>query len=528
MTTRFPRPLRAAASIALAVAILAACGGPASRHSAAAPTGEPVAGGTLTVIMANEPPQLDPAVMTNSWPTHSGQGNALYGELLTNDPGTGEIRPGTAQSLTTTDGTTWTLTLRPGVRFSDGTPLDAEAVKFNWDRMKDRRMAAASNATAAGRIVASTVIDPTTLQLTLVEPSQHFGQDIVTSALTFIASPTALRAGPEAFNANPVGAGPFVLESWVRQDRMVLRKNPTYYDAPRPYLDGLVIRVDTDQQRRLTSLQSGEVDMVIGTSDEYIARAEQELGLVVTPQPLSGATAIIFNTVKPPLDDVRARQAIVLAVDRDAVNQAAYGGAATVPTTLMSETSPFYAPDIAFAAPDRERAQQLFDELAAEGRPVELTLTGTVAAEGSRTVQAVQAQLSTFRNVRAEVETLDLAAWYAKLGGGDFEASVYGFPMVDPEPFLSRFFTTGSGSSYTKLSDPELDAALAAAANSSDTAFRRDQYRRAQERLVADVPFLAYSRPTAAMISAEDVGGIRFYGQGAPVFDGLWLDRPDS
>jgi peptide/nickel transport system substrate-binding protein len=520
--------LRVAASAALlAAALVAGCGAPAATGSAAAPTGEPQPGGTATVIMANEPPNLDPAVMTNSWPTHAGQGNALYGELLTNDPATGEIRPGMAESVSTTDGTNWTLELRPGLRFSDGTAVDAEAVKFNWDRMKDRRIAAASNATAAGRVVSSTAVDPTTLQFSLVAPSRHFGQDIVTSAMTFIASPTALRAGPEAFTANPVGAGPFVLESWVRQDRMILRKNPTYFDAPRPYLDSLVIRVDTDQARRLTALQSGEVDMVIGTSDEHTKRAEQ-MDLVVTHQPLSGATAIIFNTAKAPFDDVRARQAMVLAVDREAINQAAYAGAATVPTTLMSEASPFYAPDVAFASPERERAQRLFDELAAEGKPVDVTLSATVAAEGSKTVQAVQAQLLTFQNVRAEVETLDLAAWYAKLAAGDFTASIYGFPMVDPEPFLSRFFTTGSGSSYTKLSDPELDAALAAGANSDDPAARKDLYRKAQERLVEDVPFIAYARPSVAMISAKNVGGIAFYGQGAPKFDGVWLDTSDS
>ena len=517
---------------ALVAVVAAGCGGgdggdgSLGGGSAQAASGEPQPGGTARIIVPNEPANLDPATFNNSYTTAGLLGNALFGQLLRNDPETGEIQPGIAESLTTEDNTTWTLKLRPGVKFTDGTPFDAAAVKYNWDRLKDPAVGAGTSASAAAAIASTTVVDDLTLTFTLARPSAHFGQDIVGTAggMNFIASPAALEKGREEFNRNPVGAGPFVMDSWTRQSQMVLKKNPDYYDAPRPYLDELIVRVDSDMGRRLQSIQAGEADLVIGTNDDHAFRAEQA-GLVVTRQPLNGGNMLIFNMTKPPFDDLRARQAIHYAIDRQLVNDAAYGGRATVPETLMVEGTPFHEPDLKFPTTDREKAQQLFDELAAEGKPVEFTIIIVQAADGAKVAQSFQAQLEAFENVKVHIETLDISTWFTRLATGDFGASIYGVISVDPEPGLSRLVRSDSPTNYMKLNDPEIDAAIDRAAVTTDTAERKAAYRTVQQRLIEQLPFISYVRPTASLISTPKVGGIEVYGQLSPRVDGLWLDR---
>jgi peptide/nickel transport system substrate-binding protein len=513
----------------LGAVVVAGCGGGGAATGAAAtgPTGEPRSGGSLTLIMPNEGTNLDPAQLNNVYTHGSAYGNALYGQLFTNDPVTGELLPGMAESIETADGTNYTLKLRPGLEFSDGTPLDAAAVKFNWDRMHDPKTALAVNLSTASSVATTTAVDATTLTFVLARPSAQFGQDIVNSALTFIGSPTALAEGPEAFTANPVGAGPFVLKSWTRGDKMVLARNPTFYDAPRPYLDELVIRTDPDMGRRLQTLQAGEVDAVMGTTDEH-NRIATESGLLVTREPLNGTNMLIFNLAKPPFDDLRARQAVFAAVDLEMVNQTVYAGDATVPATLMGEGSPFYDPALTFPTPDKARAQQLFDELAAEGKPVEFTLLTTLAGDANKIAQSFQAQLQAFPGVTVQVESLEQTAWFTRLASNDFGASVYGVLLVDPEPQLGRLVGSDSPSNFGKFNDPETDAAIAVGRTSTDPEARVQAYRTVQQRIIEQLPFIGYARPPVALVSNPDVGGVTFYGGGSPRVDTLWIEPEGS
>src|SRR5690606_35784996 len=190
-------------------------------------------------------------------------------------------------------GATFTLTLRPDLVFSDGTLLDAEAVAFNWNRHRDP--AVASNALAQASQIASTeVVDETTLTITMRTPNPHFAHAITSSSLNWIASPTALAKGPEAFNAEPIGAGPFVLTEWARQDRMELERNPDYWDAQRPYLNGITLITVSDVNQRTNVLTSGAVDLVAESSWSALTRAEQA-GLSTQIVPEGGGQYIALN-----------------------------------------------------------------------------------------------------------------------------------------------------------------------------------------------------------------------------------------
>ncbi len=210
--------------------LLSACGASGtdtgSQTSVGAEDGDPVAGGTADVLQPAEPRSLDPASLSNTFSHQPVVGNALYGTLMINNLDTFEIEYKMATDFSTADGgTTFTLTLQPGLTFTDGTPLDASAVKFNWDRLRDPALGSTAIRQAA-QVTNSEVVDPTTLTITLAAPNPHFPQGMLGTSMNWIASPAALQKGQAAFDENPVGAGPFTLTEWTRQSVIELEKNP--------------------------------------------------------------------------------------------------------------------------------------------------------------------------------------------------------------------------------------------------------------------------------------------------------------
>ncbi|WP_156036318.1 ABC transporter substrate-binding protein [Blastococcus sp. URHD0036] len=509
--------------------ILAGCGsddsgGDGVDASGEQASGDPVEGGSLTYVTVSEPANLDPASLSNSLITNSVYGNALYGQLLEITP-EGEVEYGLLESLENQDNTTWIATLREGLTFSDGTPLDAEALKFNWDRDKDRTVASSQTVASASAIASTTVVDEQTLEVTLAKPTAQLPS--VLMAINFVGSPTALAAGPEAFTANPVGAGPFTMDSWSRGDRMVLSKNPDYWDAPKPYLDELVIRANPDDNQRYNSLQAGEVDLMVGNNYET-AQLAGDGGFTVLPAGFSGFTNLEFNFSKAPFDDPRAREAISLAIDRQALIDTLYGGAGEEPpTSILRDTSPLYDDSVTFPEADPERAQELLDELNADGKPLSFTISSSNNSDTARAAEIMQAQLQEFENLTVEIEPQESASWFGRLAQNDYEATIYGAAFVDPSPVIDTLVGTGSATNFTRLSDPEIDAALEQGRLSDDTAERQEAYATVMQRMVDLSAMVVYTWSPAFILTSEEVGGIRFYGSGSTPVDGLWIN-PDA
>ncbi|MGC7101496.1 ABC transporter substrate-binding protein [Amycolatopsis lurida] len=490
---------------------------------AGGPAGDPVAGGSATILTITEPRSLDPASLSNAWAFHSVLGNALYGTLMTNDSKSNEIQYRMAESFTTKDnGATFELKLRQGLIFSDGSPLDAEAVKAGWDRVADPATGSSSIREAA-TINGTRVVNPTTLEVTLWTPVPHFAQSVVVSALNWIASPAALKAGQQSFDANPVGAGPFTLKSWTRQDKIELVKNPEYRDAPKPYLDAITLRAVPDTTQRLNTLTSGGAQVAIDTNWRSIDQARQR-GFPVDVQPLGGGQGLMMNTRRAPFTDVRARQAIAAALDLNALNVSVYNGKGEVPRTLFPESSPFYA-DIPLAGTDREKAQRLFDELAAEGKRVSFTFTGYPTPEAKGTAEGVQAQLSAFGNVDVHIRTVDLAETAAIYAARDFDMIISSVLPTDPEPQLWNVLHGQSRANNSGIDDPRMNEALQTGRTAASTEERKTAYEVVQERMAELVPVLLYNRASPAVETAPDVHGVVQYGQGSLLPEELWIKK---
>ncbi len=517
------RRLTLAVLFATTLMLVTACGGGGDVASGGAPTaeGEPVPGGSAQIIQLAEPQSLDPAALSNTWAHMATLGNALYGTLITNDQATLETQYKMATDFVTTDGgKTFDLTLRPGLTFTDGTPLDAAAVKFNWDRLKDRSLG--SNATRYAILVENTeVVSPNVMKATLVDPNPQFAETLVASSMNWIASPTALQKGSQSYAEHPVGAGPFSLVNWTRQAEIELEKNPNYWDAPKPYLDRLTIRTVHDASQRLNAVATGGADLASESSMSTIEEAGAQ-GLHYEIVPTGGGQIVAMNHRRAPFDDVRARRAVQMALDTEGLNTIVFAGKNEVPQTLFNKESPYYA-DIPLQDSNRQEAQRLFDELAAEGKPVAATFMAYPTSDSRMLAEAVQTQLSTYDNVEVKLDVRDIAGATKATMTGDFDLTISAAIVQGPDFALWTAFHSTSAGNQMGVNDPELDAALDKGRVATTEAERIEAYTDVQNRIKAVVPGVWYTRAVPAVIYGKNVRGVQMYTLGSPLPEELWI-----
>ncbi|SQE00864.1 Extracellular solute-binding protein family 5 (fragment) [Parafrankia sp. Ea1.12] len=373
-------------------------------------------------------------------------------------------------------------------------------------------------------MIASTeVVDDVTLTATMVTQVPKYAQSVVTSSLNWIASPAALRKGAAAFDATPIGAGPFTLKSWTRQAAMELVKNPRYWDAPKPYLDTLTFQAALDSNQRYNTLQTGGADVAVESNPVNFDKADKA-GLPNTVLELSGGLFMAMNTRRAPFDDVRARQAVAAALDLDALNLAAYNGTGTPVDTLFSKASPFYS-DTPLRKADKATAQRLFDELAAEGKPVSFTVSTAPTSENRAIAENVQAQLGSFKNVSVQVKIVEVADIGAMRTTHDFDAIVSAAAFQDPEPRLLANFTGNSPANLSGIADKALNDALLAGRTGASEQDREKAYDAAQARLTEAMPAIFLTRSAPAVITGKNVGGIVQYGTGSLLPEDLWIAK---
>ncbi|MFL6813824.1 MAG: ABC transporter substrate-binding protein, partial [Bradyrhizobium sp.] len=285
-------------------------------------------GGSITVGLELDIPGFDP-LKVGVFDTAALTAAAALFDTLTYLDDKGVPQPKLAVSWDHSDDfKTWTFKLRPGVKFHDGTPFTAEAAKANFDRQKDPANKCRCAFYIAG-IRDVQAPDELTLVYNLNDPSVNLPAILtVPSSNNAIQSPTAWKTKGDDYNRNPVGTGPYILKSWTAGDRIVLEKNPEYWNKGHPYLDRIVLKPLPDAQSRFASLQSGEADIIWDdeTDADNIQRAQKDPKLMVHTYAGSGAAVAAFNTKVAPFDDLRVRQALVMAIDRKKMSQALTNG----------------------------------------------------------------------------------------------------------------------------------------------------------------------------------------------------------
>jgi len=530
------RTSRAVAAVALAccAVLLSACGA-ADRGAVAAGAlqardpygadlateGTPRSGGTLKLGMDREVVSFDPTVQNSNMAAL-----AVYDSLLKVDP-QGKAQPYLAQSMDSADGgVTWRLGLRPGVQFTDGTALDADAVLVNVQRHIDKLSSPAHS--FAANIASMRAVDPLTVEFTLKAPLGDFpvlfAQPITYGSLGMIISPAALQQYGDDIGRHPVGAGPFRFVEWVPDSRIVLAKNDTYWQQGKPYLDGLEFRPLPDTESRYASIENGDVDVVFGGYNQELVRASSNPGLRVYYGPGNAGEYLYFNFNKAPFNDRRMREALISSLDLNALAASQYSGRLVPSTSLFAEDSPYHTEAASQAWPkyDPERAKQLIAEYKASGGDPSFTFktTQTRVPFG----EYIQAQMAAV-GIDIEVQIYDLAQFSsAVVQSNDFQLTTWVGAFDVPYPGATRLLHTGGNTNYGDYSNPQVDGLLDEAARTTDEAVRTHAYQQVELLVGQDLSMAWFSRSYLSTITKPEVKGIDRYPSRDMFFATTWLD----
>ena len=459
-------------------------------------------GGTLTFGVGAEVAGFDPTVNVFGGCCGGSQMFALYGAMLVRSPVSGTLEPLMAQSMTSEDARTWTLVLRDGLTFSDDTRLDAAAVVFNLERAKSTPDA--TNQAQAAVIETATAVDDVTVEIVLAEPFGGFPW-LLTRGLGAFGSPTAIEADGDGFNAEPVGAGPFTLESWSPDEETVMVRNPTWFDGPRPYLDELVFRPIAEPDQRLQTLLVGDLDMAFFLDGETLQEAVAE-GLGTATVRVAAANVVNFNNTVPPFDDVRIRQAVAHALDPDAYTEIVLSGVGEATRAITADDNPFFDPLIAYLPYDPDRARELVEDYEDDNGEIgPLTfLTGQGANFSSR-AEFYQAALAEIGLV-VEIDSQETSAFISRIFEGDFVFSQWGIaPWDDPGTNPAESLMSGSARNWPRYADAEVDELFETVRSSTAFDERYAAFLEIQEIVAEDVPYLAVDQVERGIAWGDDV-----------------------
>lgn len=488
----------------------------------AAPAATPRSGGTLAVSFAQDPTLIDPLRLSSLTERQAAQ--PVYEALFEVDPA-GRTLPGLAQAYTVSDDLRiWRIRLRPGIRFHDGTPLDAAAVAANFERTSNPANRCRC-LTQMAEFKAWRVLDPLGIEIELKSANAAL-PDILAGAAGTLVSPTAFKADPQGISLKPVGTGPFRFVEWVRNSRIVFERNPHYWQAGLPYLDRLVLRGMQNSETREATFTAGQTDLLLLPSMHFAAQALRDGRLLVLRPAGLGAEGIYMNTRKPPLDDLRVRQAVAHAIDRALINRTLGFG---LQTPAYSPFGPGLAgirqPVAAYPRHDPARARAL---LAAYGRPVAFTLDYNNSPYSRHVVQSLQAM---WKQVGIEVELVahDQNRLIQNMSSHQFEASLFRFSgRADPhlnayEFFHSKFAAVQPSANFGGYANPRLDELLEQGMATADPAQRAAIYSEVALVLARDVMPYAYLSVVAdAVIARPSLRNLKMTPDGLVRLHEIW------
>ncbi|ODU19122.1 MULTISPECIES: ABC transporter substrate-binding protein [unclassified Variovorax] len=526
----FPRRHFLQGGASLGVAALA---GPMPAWAQAPAAGSPVRGGTLTVLIDPEPPTLTTIA-------HSAGSSVLISAKTTEGLLTYDFdlspQPQLATAWTVSaDGLQYTFTLRRGVRWHDGKPFTSADVAHSIGLLKQYH--------PRGRATFSSVAevrtpDAYTAVLVLSKPVPY-----LLTALSASESPIVPRhlyesgkADANPANNAPIGTGPFVFKEWVRGSHVTYERNPDYWDNPKPYVDRLIVRFIPDAAARAAAIEKGEVHLSPGTPVPLgdVERLRAKPNLVFEPngyQYINNVSRVEFNLENPALQDLRVRQAIAHAINRQVVQKTVwYGQGQLIPGPVHPALRKFYVPDLPVLPHDVKRAEALLDAAgfvrgkAGGNLRLKLAVVPISNEGGQRTAEYLKQSLGRI-GIEVTIHSQDFATYVRRVYADrafDLHVSVMS-NTFDPTVGIQRLYWSknfkkglpfSNGSGY---SNPEVDRLLEAAAVEIDEGRRRQAFAEFQRHIVRDLPditLLAIDNYTIAdrrvrghTVSADGIAG---------------------
>jgi peptide/nickel transport system substrate-binding protein len=512
--------------------VVAACGGGSATSSAGtSQTGPPQRGGSLNYLVSGPLANWDRGLDTASGgAAPSILEDAIYGQLFRLDA-TGNIEPLLAASYQLSDdGKTVTLSLRQGLKFQDGTPLDAPAVVWNINRDL-ATTCVCSPITSWPKLTSDgiTAPDDHTVVLHFTRSYGAVINALITSSVNHIASPTAVQKLGDQFKLKPVGAGSFEVVSNLVSSQLVLKRYDGYFKRGQPYLDQLTFTVIGGDQPAYQAMLAGQAQAGGLTTPALIQQARQNPSLTVALEPSTAPWVIQLNTAIPPFNNKLAREAIYYATDPDAMRVHLFDNLFAATQSFTGPAGLFYEPKVpGYRTYNLARAKQLVSQLG--GLSVDLFAgNDTISVTTLQALQTQWHQAGIETTIRADP---DLTRIIQEFTGKRWQAALQLVGAFDPAVGAGLPFRFLSTAVYSGIHDPVLDQMMAEAATSTDKSKRTQQYADVA-RYISDqayAPFLFGAVTGAVALKSVHGPGLTSSiplpgGFPAPDWDEAWIGK---
>jgi peptide/nickel transport system substrate-binding protein len=532
-----------------AVGLIVACGGGAPQAPAAAtsapgakPTSAPQAapaqaaskpsgsGGTLTFAMENDVIDFDP-MLSRAFVDRNAH-YQIYDSLVRIDP-TGKIIPWLAEKWDlSSDGKKVTFSLKKGVKYHDGTPFDAESVKWNIDRYRSTDGSARKGELAP--VASVDVVDPSTVAFNLSTPFSPLLSLLVDRAGMMVSRQVVESAGQDftrkAFKA---GTGPFVLTEAVKDDHMTFEKNPDWWGTDAsggklPLLDKVIIRPIVDSNVRLTNLKTGDAQYANNIAPKDVASVKTDSSVAYKEVPGLAFGSLVTNRKEGfVFNEVRYVKAVSMAVDRQELLDKAFFGVGVVGYGAVAPSHFAYDPNFKpFAKADPDGAKALVDQVGKGPLSFEFLVPAGDPALLQQ-AQLVQAQLRK-ASIDAQIVQLEFAQILKQQTDHVYKGMTYvGWSgRVDPDGNSYDFNYTDRPNNDSSYSNPDVDKLLDQQRQSSDQSVRTDAFRKAEQIYVVDDPARVWFRfGVAQQLTTTAVQGLEPYVDQIPRFQLASLNK---
>lgn len=454
----------------------------------------------LKIGIANDPEGLDPhrTVSTTTFQVT----NNIYDTLMGVNTD-GSLKPRLAQDWKVSDdGLTYTFELQEGVKFHNGRELTAEDVKFSLERLGDAQSPKAKDYSGIKEIK---VENPSTVAIELKNADITFP-----SLLAYPWAAIVPQEAVDTLKSKPVGTGAYILKEWIPQQHLILEKNNDYF-LGEPFLNKVTIKTIPVNAAQLTSLESGTVDVIYDVNGEMgkVIETKADLKLINAPQYMVQVLAL--NNAHPALQDVKVRQAISMAIDKEAVIMGANDGFGDVIGSHMPSVSPYYVDTTSVLQHDIDKAKELLAEAGyGDGLKLKLALPKQYKIHVD-SGQIIADQLSKI-GITAEIEVIEWASWIKDV----YTERKYDMTVVahtgrlDPDAFLNRYASNASGN-YFNYQNSRVEDLLVQGIQEKDETQRKEIYNEIQTILAEEVPAVYLQTTYSLMAANKKVQNLNIY-----------------
>ena len=483
------------------------------------------AGGSVTFLRSVDSTSADPVLWHNPdiWPFDS-----VYDQLIKVGNDGVSLAPGLAQKWdTSTDGLTYTFHIRPGVKFSDGTNMTTDDIIWSLQRAKDDKKGGWNFSLM--QVKDMTASDANTVVITLTGIWAPFLSDVSLFNASVISKAFATKIGEANLTSQAMGTGPFSLKEWQRADHVILAKNPNYWEPGLPYLDQITLKQVPNTNSEILQVQGGQADGIIGQNDvplNQVPELEKDTKLQVLKFLSTYNNFVILNTKNAPLNDVKLRQALNYATDKQSIITTILFGNAEISNSFMPNGMLYWNKDQPAYPFDVDKANQL---MAQSQSPNGATIAFQISSGNQLQVQIATALKAMWAKIKINLDIQQLDSAVVRQNNLDekYETMLSGWTndIIDPDELVSYAILPESNDNYhTGWQDPQAIQLAHEAQTTLDPAKRQQLYYQIQQIHKDAAPFVyLYVLPYVDVLSVK-VKGFFHHPMGQYVFTNTYLE----